>query len=60
MANLHMTDHMPMKLEKHCTYRIERRWLIPNQSPFGRSLSVQCLNSTYGSKILMKVLEVVM
>ena len=43
-----MTDHASMKLEKHYTCWIERRWADY------RPLSVQCLNST---KILMKVLE---
>ena len=35
-----MTDHAPMKLDKHYTCWIERRW-----SGF-RPLNVQCLNST--------------
>ena len=47
------TDHAPMKLEKHYICWIERRWHIPNKSPFPRlgyrPLSVQCLNLTYDS-----------
>ena len=31
-----MTDHAPMKLEKHYTWWIERRWHIPNKPPFTR------------------------
>ena len=34
MANMHMTDNAPMKLEKHYTCWIG--WHIPNKSPFPR------------------------
>ena len=33
---LHMTDHATMKLEKHYTWWVERRWYIPNKSHFTR------------------------
>ena len=38
MANmyLNMTDHAPMKLEKHYSCWIERRWHIPKKSHFPR------------------------
>ena len=42
---MHMTDNDPMKLEKHYTCWIERRWNIPNKSfPKAgyKALSVQC------------------
>ena len=31
-----MTDHALLKLEKHYTWWIERRWHIPNKPPFTR------------------------
>ena len=59
MANTSIRLIIPMKLEKpgkalHLLYR--RRWHIPNKSPFDRPISVQCLNSTYDSKMLTMVL----
>ena len=53
MANtLHMTDHALMKLEKHYTCWIERRWHIyPFPKAGYRPLSVQCLISTKIVKI---------
>ena len=33
---LAMTDHAPMKLKKHYSCCIGRRWNIPKKSPFPR------------------------
>ena len=59
-----MTDHAPMKLDKHYTCWLEKRWHISDKSPIARQATgllfpMPEFNLRY-SKILTMVQEAVM
>ena len=55
-----MTDHTPMLLEKYCIQRSDIYFTTVLLQGRLQAYSVQCLNSTQDSTILIMVLEAVM